>query len=157
MGGVLYPLLMLPSSVPAWVLLLFRPSDVLLGEQSHFLHLRPRASAKNGCPTGVLAARISDARGTGGRVLTLSAGLPVNARAVVPSSYEVVMEVSALLAEHVAPAPDLASAERNHGRSLTELAWLIWERTSLKVVFISSGILVCWSSCPWTIRNHWAL
>ena len=88
----------------------------------HFLCFRPRVSAKNGCPTGVLAAGMSDARGNGGGVLTLHAGLLINAGAVVPSSSEVVMEVSASLTEHVGPAPDLAAAERNHGRSLTELA-----------------------------------
>ena len=33
------------------------PSCVLPGEQSHFLCLRTRVSAKNGCPTGVLAAQ----------------------------------------------------------------------------------------------------
>ena len=38
------------------------------------------------------------------------------------SSSEVVTEVSALLPEHVGPAPDLAVEERNHGRSLTKSA-----------------------------------
>ena len=48
-------------------------------------------------------------------MLTLCAGLLVNAGAVVPSGSEVAMEVSALLTEHVGPAPDLATAERNPG------------------------------------------
>ena len=63
---------------------------------------------------------MSDARGTGGGVPTTHAGLLIDARAVVPSSSEVVMEVSNLLTEHVGPAPDLAAVARNHGRSLTE-------------------------------------
>ena len=79
-------------------------------------------SVKNGCPTGVPAAGMYDARGTGGRVLNLHAGLLINTGAVVSSSYEVLVEVSALLTEHVGPAPDLAAVERNHGRSLTKLA-----------------------------------
>ena len=95
---------------------------VLPGEQSHFLYLRPRVSAKNGCPTGVLAAWMSVARGTGGRVLTLCAGLLINAGAVVPSNSEVVMEVSASLTEDVGPMPDMAAADRNHLRSLNESA-----------------------------------
>ena len=49
MGRVLHQLLMLPSSVPAWALLLLWPSGVLPGEQSCFSNLRPRANAKNGC------------------------------------------------------------------------------------------------------------
>ena len=65
---------------------------------------------------------MSSAGGTGGRVLTLCAGLLANARAVVPSSTEVLTEVSASLTEHVGPAPDLAALERNQGRRLTELA-----------------------------------
>ena len=69
-------------------------------------------SAKNNCPTGLLAAGMSDAGGIG--LLTLHAGLLVDIGAV--------MEVSASLTEHVGPAPDLAVAERNHGRSLTKLA-----------------------------------
>ena len=55
-------------------------------------------------------------------MLTLCAGLFVDAGAVVPSSSEMVMEVSASLNEHVGPALDLAVAERNHGRSLNESA-----------------------------------
>ena len=125
-------------------------------EQSNFVCLRPRASAKNGCSTAVPAARMSDAGETGGRVMYLYAGLLLNAKSVVPSSYEEVMEVSASLTEHVGPAPDVAVAESNHGRSLTKLAWLIWERTSLKVVSLCSVILVHWSSCFWTILNHWS-
>ena len=59
---------------------------------------------------------------TGGGVLTLHVGLLIDTRAVMPLGSEVVKEVSALLTEHVGPASDLAVAERNHGRSLTELA-----------------------------------
>ena len=98
------------------------PSSVLLEEQSYFLYLRPRMSVKNSCPTGVLAAGMSDAGGTGGGVLTLCAGLLIDPGAVVPSSSEEVTEASASLSEHVGPAPDLAVVERYHGRSLTELA-----------------------------------
>ena len=65
---------------------------------------------------------MSNRRGTGGRVVTLHARLLFDARAAVPSSSQVVREVSALLNEHVGPALHLAVAERNHGRSLTELA-----------------------------------
>ena len=79
-------------------------------------------SAKNGWPTGVLAAGMSDARGARDRVLTLYAGLHIDAGTVVPSSSEVVTEVSALLTEHVGPAQDLAVVERNHGRNLTKAA-----------------------------------
>ena len=56
MGRVLYPLLVLPSSVPALGLLLLWPSDVLPGEWSHFLCLKPRPS-RNRWLTGVLTAR----------------------------------------------------------------------------------------------------
>ena len=136
---------MLPSLVPAWATLPMWPSGVLPGEQSHFSHLRPRMSAKHHCLTGVLAAGMFNGRGTGVRVLTLQAGLLVNAGAVVPSSSEVVTEVCASLTEHVGPALDLAAVERNHGRSIIKSAWLIWERTSLKVVSICSAILVHWS------------
>ena len=60
----------------------------------------------------------------GGRVLTLCAGLLIDAGVVVLSSSEVVMvmEVSASLTEHVGPLLDLALVERNHGRSLTKSA-----------------------------------
>ena len=98
------------------------PLSVLPGEHSHYLCLRPRASAKNGCPTGVPASQMSYAGETGGEVLTLWAGLLINTGAVAPLSSEVVMEVSASLIEHVGPALDLAVVERNHGRSLTKLA-----------------------------------
>ena len=77
---------------------------------------------KKGCPTRVLAAGLSDARGTGGRVLTLPAGLLIDAGTVVPTSSKVVTEVSASLIMHVGLAPNLAAVERNHGRSLTKLA-----------------------------------
>ena len=60
--------------------------------------------------------------GIEGRVLTLHAGLLIDTEAVVPSSSEVVTEVSASLTEHVGPAPDLAVAKRNHGRTLTKSA-----------------------------------
>ena len=79
------------------------------------------SSAKYSCPTGVLPAGMSNPGETGGRILTLCTGLLIDAGAVVPSSSEVVMEVSASLTEHVGPALDLAVVERNHGRSLTEL------------------------------------
>ena len=65
---------------------------------------------------------MSDARVTGGGVLTLCTWLLIDARAVVPSNSEAVIEVSASLTEHVGPALDLAAVKRNHGRSLTELA-----------------------------------
>ena len=55
-------------------------------------------------------------------MLTLCARLLIHAGTVVPSSSEVVMEVSASLTEHMEPALDLAAVERNHGRSLTDLA-----------------------------------
>ena len=48
-------------------------------------------SARNDCPTGVPAAGMSDAGGTGGRLLTLHAGLLIDAKAVVPSSSKVVI------------------------------------------------------------------
>ena len=80
------------------------------------------ASMKNVYPTGMPAAGMSYARGTGGRVLTLCAGLLMDIGAVVPSSSELVMEVSTSLTECVGPAPHLAAVERNHERSLTELA-----------------------------------
>ena len=70
----------------------------------------------------MLAAGISDAERTGGRVLTLCAELLVDAGAVVPSSSEVIMAVSASLTEHVGPALDLAAEERYHGKSLTKSA-----------------------------------
>ena len=60
---------------------------------------------------------MSVASRTGGVVLTLHAGLLVNARIVVASSSEVVTEVTSSLTEHVGPTP-----ERSHGRSLTLLA-----------------------------------
>ena len=59
---------------------------------------------------------------TGGEMLTLCAGLLIDTGAMVPSSSEVVMEVSSSLTECVGPGMDLAAVERNHGRSLTELA-----------------------------------
>ena len=111
MGGVMDLLLTLPSIVPVRALLQLWPSGVLPGEQSHFIHLRPGVSVKNGCPTGVPAAGMSHARGTGGGVLTLPAGLLIDTRAVVPSSPEVEMEVSTSLTEHVGPAPNLAVVE----------------------------------------------
>ena len=69
-------------------------------------------SAKDGCPTGVLAARMSSAWGTGGGLLTLHAGLLIDTGAVMPSSSEVVMEVSASLTEHAGPAVDLVQWQR---------------------------------------------
>ena len=73
------------------------------------------------CPL-LMLHRMSDVGGTGDRVLILHAGLLIGAGAVVPSSSEVVMEVSASLTEHVGPALDLAVVERNHGRSPTKFA-----------------------------------
>ena len=75
-----------------------------------------------GCPTGVPAAEMSDAMGTGDGVLTLHVGLLIDTKAVVPSISELVMKVSDSLTEHVGPAPDSAAAERNHGGSPTQLA-----------------------------------
>ena len=94
---------------------------MLLEEQSHFLYMKPRLSAKNHCLTEGLAARMSNAWGTRGVVLTLCAGLLIDAGAFVPSSSEVVTDVSSSLTEHVGPAPVLVVAERNHGRTYTKL------------------------------------
>ena len=91
------------------------------------------ASVKIGCPTGMLVAGISDIRRSGGRLLTQHTGLLMDAEAVVPLSSGLVsstgasnlgcmMAVSALLIEHAGPAPNLAIAERNNERSLTESA-----------------------------------
>ena len=53
-------------------------------------------------------------------MMTQHAGLLVDTGVVVPSSPEVVMELSASLTECAGPAPDLAVVERNHGRSLNK-------------------------------------
>ena len=166
MGRVLCPLLILPSSVLAQALLPLWPSGVLQRVQSLFLCLRPRMSVENGCPTGVPVARISGMGRVRGGVLPLHAGWLVDTRAGVPLSSGVVsmgasalgcmMVVSNSLTTCVGPALDLAEAESNQGRSLTESAWLSWERTSLKVVSTCSAILAHLSSCHWTTLNCWS-
>ena len=64
--------------------------------------------------------------------------------------------VSVSLTEHMGTAPGLAAVKRNLGRSLTKLAWLTWERTSLNVVSTCSAILAHWSSCFLAIMAHWS-
>ena len=49
--------------------------------------------------------------------------------------------------EHVGTAQGLSAVERGHVRSLTKLAGLTWERTSLNVVSNCSCALACRSSC----------
>ena len=119
---------------------------------------------------GVLAARMSDiGRTGGGRVLAQHTGLFVDTGASEPSNPGVVLPagasalgcmtvVSASLTEPMRPALGLVVAERSKGRSLTKLAWLIWERTSLNVVSTCSAILAPLSS--WFLANSgssWAL
>ena len=87
-----------------------------------FIKFDIKGECKEWLPNWSASSGMFDARGTGGRVLALHAGLLIDAGVVMPSSFEVVMEVSALLTEHVRPASDLAVVERNHESSLTELA-----------------------------------
>ena len=165
-GGVLFPLLPLASSVPASALLPCWSLGALLGEWSCFLYLGLMVHTKNGNPTGVLVAGMSDmGRAGGGRVLVQHAGLLMDAGAWETMKSGVVLPagasfpgcmtaVSVLLTEHNGTAPELAAVKRNHRRSLTKLAWYIWERTSLNVVSPCSAILACWSSCFWAILAH---
>ena len=147
MDGVLWPLLTLPSLVSALASCCF-DFQVCCWGAVPFLMLETKGECKEQMPNWIcqLLGCLMQGGPQGG-VLTLHPGLLIDTRTVVPSSSEMVMEVSVSLTEHV------AVVEGNHGRSLTELAWLIWERTSLKVVSICSAILVCWSSYPWTILN----
>ena len=96
MSWVLYPLLMLPFSVPAQALFPLWPSGVLPGEWSHFFCLRPRESVKNGCLTGVLTAGISNIWITGGKVLTWHGALLMDTGPVVSLSVEEVSQVKRL-------------------------------------------------------------
>ena len=61
----------------------------------------------------------------GGRGLAQCAGLPLNSGVVLStgaSTLGCMTVASASLTEHMEPAPELAVAERNQGRILTELA-----------------------------------
>ena len=121
--------------VPVWVPLAALTFRYAAGRAVPFLVLDTKGKCKKQVPNWSADGQNMERTGCG--VLTQHAGLLMDTEAVVPSSSAVVlsvgasilgciMAVSASLAEHVGPAPDLAVAERNHGRSLIELAWLIW-------------------------------
>ena len=153
------------SLVLAWALLLHWQLDVLLEEQSHFLSWGLTASERDGSPTGVPETLMSDiGRARGSRVWAQGTRLlafteeAANGKAGGLSGLHVVSSggMSAhgcTVAASTSPivcmgtTQELSIVERIHVRSLTELAGLTWERTSLNVVSKGSHTLAHRSSC----------
>ena len=163
----MHSLLVSASMVSALVLLPCWLSGVFSDEWYHFLCLGLMVTIMNGCPTGVSAAGMSDIGRTGGggvlvpcTRLLVDAGFweLLNSKVVLStgtSALECTTVVSASLTQCTGPALELAVIERNQGGSLTELACLIWNSTSLKVVWICLVILTHWSSCSLVILVCW--
>ena len=100
---------------------------------------RARGSRVQAWSSGLLACRGEAASGKAGGV---SGPWAVSSRGTSAHSCMVAASTSPM--EHARTAQGLSAVERNHVRSLNELAGFTWERTSLNVV----------SNCPHTLAHR---